>query len=324
MNSRRQWPRWASWRPRSRSNCLWCGNDLRTARKRNMGRCRKKHMRLVQQKLRRAVKGKEEARKELHRQNSSKVGGVVTLECLVKVCLAAPIVSSRALVRAFRDVNGLDKEFVSRPTMTSIRDAWVGYYVEMHIAECKRVVAELWGGGARRPAFMRVPAAGGHRECKRRKLLAAAAPAANARGPGSAAAGAEFPAAAGASPMPIIRAIALPHFHDEAVLRLRSLEEGRAAGATRSRSSKVQQHVAGFSPRRGCGSILLSSSLWRTSPARRSQPPWTGFCVAFAAPSRSLWARRDLASTYRHRRRHQRERESLQDLAGQGAGHAAP
>ena len=90
----------------------------------------------------------------------------------------------------------------------------------MRIAECKRLVAELWGGGARRPAFMRIPAAGGHRECKRRKLLAAAAPAANARGPGAAAAGAESRAAAGASPMPIIRAIALPHFHDEAALRL--------------------------------------------------------------------------------------------------------
>ena len=162
----------------------------------------------------------------------SKFGGVVTLECLVNVCLAAPIVSSRALVRAFRDVKGLDSDFLSRPTMTKIRDAWIGYYVQMHIDECASLVAELWGGGTKRPAFVPVTASGGRGACKRRKLLAAAA--AGALG---------FPAAAGASSKPMIRAIALPHFHDEAALRLRSLVADRPAAATRSRSSKVQQHV---------------------------------------------------------------------------------
>ena len=115
--------------------------------------------------------------------------------------------------------------------MTQIRDTWVGYCVQMHIDECTSLVADLWGGGTKRPAFVPV-ASGGRGICKRRKLLAAAA--ASALG---------FPAAAGVSSEPMIRAIALPHFHDEAALRLRSLVADRPAAATRSRSSKVQQHV---------------------------------------------------------------------------------
>ena len=183
--------------------------------------------RQMQQKLRRAVAGKRAAEGELKRQKSSKLGGIVTLETLVSVCLAAPVVSSRALVRAFRDVKGLTSDFCARSTMTQIRDAWVGYYLQMHVDECASLVAELWGGGTKRPAFVPVTATGGGGACKRRKLLA----------------GAGSTAAAGASSTPIIRAIALPHFHDEAALRLRSLEADRPAAATRSRSSKVQQHV---------------------------------------------------------------------------------
>ena len=67
-----------------------------------------------------------------------------------------------------------------RSTMTQIRDAWVGYCSQMHIDECTSLVADLWGGGTKRPAFVPV-ASGGRGACKRRKLLATAA--AGSRGP---------------------------------------------------------------------------------------------------------------------------------------------
>ena len=67
----------------------------------------------------------------------------------------------------------------------------------------------------------------------------------------AAGAGASPSAAAGASPVAAarglasfsLRALALVDIHDEASLRLRSLEAGRAAGLTRSRYSSIMNHV---------------------------------------------------------------------------------
>ena len=96
------------------------------SKKARLGPTQRRQMQLMTQKVRRAVQGKKKAITDLRNHVKSKFGGVVTLECLVNVCLAAPIVSSRALVRAFRDVKGLDSDFLSRSTMTMIRDAWIG------------------------------------------------------------------------------------------------------------------------------------------------------------------------------------------------------
>ena len=87
-----------------------------SSRKTRLGPLQQRLRSRMQQRLRRAVLGKRAAKWELKRAKSSTLGGIVTLEALVSVCLAAPVVSSRALVRAFRDVKGLTSDFCNRST----------------------------------------------------------------------------------------------------------------------------------------------------------------------------------------------------------------
>ena len=202
-------------------------------------------VRNLRKKFTRLQASRDEAKAALKAQTQStqgKVSGFLTIDCLVKVCLASPMVSSWALYRAFRDVNGLDKTIVSMGSMSAIRDAWVEFLKEMHVEEIRRAAADLWR--PRVEAVTPVAQPGARRAAKAQMLVSAAA----TRRPGPAAAGAAPLAAGGASPARpsnalALTAIALSCLHDEAEPRLRSLEEGRTAGSTRSRHSKIQQHV---------------------------------------------------------------------------------
>ena len=82
--------------------------------------------------LYRAKKKVKTLEAEVHRHISSKtVGGRVSREWLLRVFLAAPHSSARALAHSFRAVAGTDDCTVSRPTISKIKDAWVEMYVEM-------------------------------------------------------------------------------------------------------------------------------------------------------------------------------------------------
>ena len=79
---------------------------------------------------------------ELRRHTSTKtVGGRVSQEWLMRVFLAAPHSSARALAHSFRAVAGTDDCTVSHPTISKIKDAWVEMYKEMTYTSAREVVA---------------------------------------------------------------------------------------------------------------------------------------------------------------------------------------
>ena len=76
-------------------------------------------------------------------------GRVLSQEWTVRVFLAAPLTTGRALSESFRLVAGFDENLVSRTTIGKIRDAWVEMYIRMiggvardfvkrHLASCER------------------------------------------------------------------------------------------------------------------------------------------------------------------------------------------
>ena len=79
---------------------------------------------------------------EVQRLMSSKtVGGRVSQEWLLRVCLAAPHASARAVAHSFRAVAGTDECTVSRPTISRIKDAWTDMYNEMVVKSARGVVS---------------------------------------------------------------------------------------------------------------------------------------------------------------------------------------
>jgi len=81
-------------------------------------------------------------RAELQRHTSTKtVGGRVSQEWLMRVFLAAPHASARALAHSFRAVAGTDDCTVSRPTISKIKDAWVELYKDMIYTSARGIVA---------------------------------------------------------------------------------------------------------------------------------------------------------------------------------------
>ena len=82
--------------------------------------------------------------KEVATHRSAKtVGGRVSREWIVRVFLAAPHTSGRALAEAFRVVAGFDECTVSRPTIGKIRDAWVEMYISMVFGAARACVCVL-------------------------------------------------------------------------------------------------------------------------------------------------------------------------------------
>ena len=76
--------------------------------------------------------------KELATYKSAKtVGGRVSQEWIMRVMLAAPHTSGRALAHAFNVVAGFDEGTVSRPTIGKIKDAWVEMYIPMVLAAAR-------------------------------------------------------------------------------------------------------------------------------------------------------------------------------------------
>jgi len=79
--------------------------------------------------------------KELATYKSAKtVGGRVSQEWILRVFLATPHTSGRALAQAFHLVAGFDEGTVSRPTVGKIRDAWVEMYMPMVFAAARTYV----------------------------------------------------------------------------------------------------------------------------------------------------------------------------------------
>jgi len=79
----------------------------------------------------------------LDKQTVHQVGGKhISSAWLVKVFLTSASQNARGLTQAFRDVIGLDKNSVSRPTILKIRAAWVHHYKKMVMD----LAAELVGG----------------------------------------------------------------------------------------------------------------------------------------------------------------------------------
>ena len=106
----------------------------------------------------------------------------------------------------------------SRWSINSIRDGFVDVLQEMRAQECKLAIcsaASAPGSAASAPR------------------LAASAPASAASAPGT----------FSATSSPGLMCVALLHIHDEASLRLRSSGDQHTKAPSRSRSSKVQQHV---------------------------------------------------------------------------------
>lgn len=122
----------------------------------------------VQNAKRRAVRAQAactKAKQVLKNCTESKARGILTMDWLVRVCLASPIVSNRSLAKAFMDIAGQDKTVVSRFSITAIKDAFVTFYKEMHYEDIKNIVAE-WlkalpkGGAESRHLFL-----GRHQVC---------------------------------------------------------------------------------------------------------------------------------------------------------------
>lgn len=106
------------------AECLRQTALLQTTREARAARYKHQAWRLKQQ-------GMElEAEVQRHRPATS-MGGRVPQEWLLRVFLAAPPASAWALAHSSRAVDGTDDCAASRPTISKIRDAWVGN-VHMH------------------------------------------------------------------------------------------------------------------------------------------------------------------------------------------------
>ena len=135
----------------------------------------------------------------------------ISPEFVARVALSWPATCARSFADAWRDLVGVGGSGCSRWTINSIRDGFVEVLQEMRGEECKLAIRS-----------------------------AAFAPVSPASAPASAAAA---PVPASAASAPGLMCVPILHIQDEASLRLRSSGDTYTKAASRSRSSKVQQHV---------------------------------------------------------------------------------
>ena len=94
----------------------------------------------------RQLKRKNEKLEQLQTQNAKLLdakhkGGVISGDWIVRVALANPHASARALEACFRDICGVDRNVIGRTAMGRIKDAFVEVVKEMHMNQAKKMVA---------------------------------------------------------------------------------------------------------------------------------------------------------------------------------------
>ena len=86
----------------------------------------------------------ENLRTQVARHTAAKTKeGRIEQEWIVRVILAAPHASGRAVAQAFRDVAGTDSCTVNRTTIGFIKDAWAETYREMFFKYVADLMASL-------------------------------------------------------------------------------------------------------------------------------------------------------------------------------------
>ena len=160
--------------------------------------------------------------KKALRADPTRVKNMMELQWMARVGLARPSASLRSFSVTLRDLCG-DGNTVSRTQIGRIRDAFVQTLLELRGEELRKIVA----------AELRAPAAATGAVYAASATCAVASKAATGAAASDAATGARRR----------LRAVVVLHLHDEASLRLRSHLGGAADLPSRSRSSKVQQHV---------------------------------------------------------------------------------
>ena len=160
--------------------------------------------RQLEEKLKALTKGKQEFNR-------------ITPEFLTKVAVSWPTTCARGFADAWRDLVGVGVAGCSRPTIAQIRDAFVEVLQDLRGQEVKAVIQSA----ASAPA----------------KTSNSAASAPRVRSAASA------PGSRSAASAPGLQCVSVLHIHDEASLRLRSSADTNHKAPSRSRSSKVQQHV---------------------------------------------------------------------------------
>ena len=84
----------------------------------------------------------DELEAQLAKHTAAKLaGGRLSEDCYVRVFLASPVATGRALARSFRDILGPEGAVVSRRSMENIRDTWVEMYKKMVLTCCAEMVA---------------------------------------------------------------------------------------------------------------------------------------------------------------------------------------
>ena len=137
----------------------------------------------------------------------------LTPEFIAKVALAIPGTNARSFAASWQDLVGVGVAGCSRPQISRIRDAFVEVVKDMVSSDISK-------------------AAAASQVLLDSQISAAAAPDCSATW---------SPAILDCAPQ--LHSVALLHIHDEAFLRLRSTLDVGMSGVSRSRSSKVQQHV---------------------------------------------------------------------------------
>jgi len=90
----------------------------------------------------------------LDNQTVHQAGGThISPAWIVKIFLTSSSQNARGLTQAFRDVIGLDKNSVSRPTILTIRAAWVHHYKKMVMD----LAAQRVGGAIASATIRRIP-----------------------------------------------------------------------------------------------------------------------------------------------------------------------
>ena len=159
-------------------------------------------------------------------ETSKTVGGILSVEWIVRVMLASANTSSRALQQTFKEATGSDSSRVCRASIGKIRAAFVEMWKSMHVTILTQVFSMQHS--AVEAAHRDGPARGGPLP---------------ARGGPEPAIGGSVPARGSPRPAPFL-SVVLTHVQDEADMRLLSQNDFNRPGLSRrSRSSKVQMHV---------------------------------------------------------------------------------
>jgi len=89
--------------------------------------------------------------KELQEENtkltdSKSIGGRLSQEWIVRVCLACPHASRRALAHSFSMICGVDGNVVSRPSIGKVKDAFCQMYMRMTLQAANNIMSEHMRG----------------------------------------------------------------------------------------------------------------------------------------------------------------------------------